>query len=80
MTTTPEDRIRAQFKAERNRSRYDETLSMIIFRLAQQWKRPCADIREIVGQPREGYLTRHPDPWWRDSDYASYEEWQDSHP
>lgn len=52
MSTTPEDRIRNQFRGMKRRlNPRSENINGIIMRLARQWKRPCAEIRKIVGWP-----------------------------
>lgn len=47
-STTVEDRIRAEWKKRRHSSHCQNDL---ILRLARKYKRPCAEIREIVGWP-----------------------------
>lgn len=46
--TTPEDRIRAQWKARKFDPR-NETVHVVFMQMARTWRRPIAEIRNIIG-------------------------------
>lgn len=49
MPQTPEDRIRAQYRAEKRYVTPNGGLPRLWMRLARQWKRPVKEIKAICG-------------------------------
>lgn len=75
MPTTPEDRIRAQFRAAKTRinrrSSVDEDFSApdavsdLYLSMARQWKMSVQDLKAILGTPTRETIAagKHSPPW-----------------